>query len=86
MFRCPEVGWTSVPSMSTTSMPSTSPRVLKVGPGPSATYGTVTSHSSAPKIMIGTSATARVEIRLFTPPTVKVHIVPPRPGDAPHRR
>ncbi len=70
MFRCPEVGWTSVPSMSTTCLPSTSPRVSNVGPGPSDTYGTVTTASSTPKTTIGTSATISVRIRLFTPPTV----------------
>ena len=62
--------------MSTTCLPSTSPSVSNVGPGPSATYGTVTNVSSMPKIRIGTSATTSVEIRLFTPPTVEVTTVP----------
>ena len=67
MLRCPVVGWTSVPSMSTTSLPSTSPRVSNVGPGPSETYGTVTNASSTPNATIGAKATSSVEIRLFTP-------------------
>ena len=70
MFRCPVVGCTSVPLMSTTSLPSTSPSVLNVGPGPSDTNGTVTTASSTPKATIGTRATSSVKIRLFTPPTV----------------
>ena len=88
MFRCPEVGWTidpAVPSvllMSTTCLPSTSPRVLNVGPGPSDTYGTVTNDSSTPNATIGTSATTSVIIRLFTPPTVeRVH---PQRDPRPH--
>ena len=56
--------------MSTTSLPSTSPRVSNVGPGPSDTYGTVTNASSTPNATIGASATSSVEIRLFTPATV----------------
>ena len=57
--------------MSTTSLPSTSPRVSNVGPGPSDTYGTVTKDTSTPNATRGTSATTSVKIRLFTPPTVK---------------
>ena len=72
MFRCPDVLWTSVPSMSTTSLPSTSPSVSNVGPGPNDTYGTVTSDSSTPNATIGTKATSSVEIRLFTATTVEV--------------
>ena len=71
MFRCPDVLCRSAPSMSTTSLPLTSPSVSNVGPGPRATYGTVTADSSSPKIRIGAIATIRVNIRLFTPPTVK---------------
>ena len=59
--------------MSTTCLPSTSPRVLNVGPGPSDTNGTVTTDSSTPNATIGTSATTSVRIRLFTPPTVERH-------------
>ena len=70
MFRCPEVGLTGVPSMATTGLPSASPRVSNVGPGPSATNGTVTSPSSSPNTRMGTSATASVSIRLFTHHTV----------------
>ena len=54
MFRCPEVGLVGVPSMATTCLPSASPRVSKVGPGPSDTYGTVTTASSTPNTTIGT--------------------------------
>ncbi|GAA4542291.1 hypothetical protein GCM10023161_25890 [Mycobacterium paraffinicum] len=42
----------------------------KVGPGPSETNGTVTTASSTPKTRIGTSATIKVRIRLFTPITL----------------
>ena len=37
------------------------------GPGPSDTNGTVTTASNTPKTTIGTSATIKVRIRLFTP-------------------
>ena len=70
MFRWPEVGWVWVPWMSTTCLPSTSPSVSKVGPGPSDTNGTVTTASNTPKTRIGTSATIKVRIRLFTPLTL----------------
>src|SRR6201997_264468 len=58
--------------MSTTSLPSTSPSVLNVGPGPSDTYGTVTRPSSTPNATTGASATNSVTTRLFTTPTVRV--------------
>ena len=41
MFSLPPVSSVSAPSMSTTGSPPTSPSVSKVGPGPSAAYGTV---------------------------------------------
>jgi hypothetical protein len=44
--------------------------VGNVGPGPSETYGTVTTASSTPNATIGAKATSNVEIRLFTPATV----------------
>jgi hypothetical protein len=47
-------------------LPSKSPSVLNVGPGPNDTYGTVTTASSALKATTGTSATTNVRIRLFT--------------------
>ena len=72
MFRCPDVGYTSVPSMSTTCLPSTSPSVSNVGPGPSDTNGTVTATVRTLNATMGTSATSNVRIRLFTPPNVKV--------------
>ncbi|BBX39749.1 hypothetical protein MSIM_12000 [Mycobacterium simiae] len=56
--------------MATTCLPSTSPRVSKVGPGPRETNGTVTTASNTPKTRIGTSATIKVRIRLFTPLTL----------------
>src|SRR4051812_31272 len=62
----------SVLLMSTTCLPSISPRVSNVGPGPNATKGTVTTDSSNPNATMGTSATTSVKIRLFTPPTVEV--------------
>ena len=68
MLRWPDVGCTSVPLMSTTCFPSTSPRVLNVGPGPRPTNGTVTTDSSRPKTTTGTSATTSVKTRLFAPP------------------
>ncbi|GAA2402000.1 hypothetical protein GCM10009856_08010 [Mycolicibacterium llatzerense] len=43
-----------------------------VGPGPSDTNGTVTTDTSTTNTMIGARATTSVEIRLFTPPTVKL--------------
>jgi hypothetical protein len=46
--------------------------VSNVGPGPSDTYGTVSSDSSNPNATIGTTATSNVKIRLFTATTVKV--------------
>ena len=70
MLRLPEVGLVGVPEMATTGLPSNSPRVLNVGPGPSATYGTVTAASSTPKTTMGTRATISVRIRLFTTPTL----------------
>ena len=70
MFRWPVVGWVWVPSIATTCLPSTSPSVSKVGPGPSDTNGTVTTASNTPKTRIGTSATINVRIRLFTPLTL----------------
>ena len=66
MSRWPVVGWVWVPLISTTCLPSTSPRVSNAGPGPSDTYGTVTAASSTPNTTIGTSATISVRIRLFT--------------------
>ncbi|BBX99560.1 hypothetical protein MSEO_00600 [Mycobacterium seoulense] len=42
----------------------------KVGPGPNETNGTVTTASNTPKTRIGTSATIKVRIRLFTPITL----------------
>ncbi|BCZ20466.1 hypothetical protein MTY59_03210 [Mycobacterium senriense] len=42
----------------------------KVGPGPSDTNGTVTTASNTPNATIGTSATIRVRMRLFTPITL----------------
>jgi len=51
-------------------LPSTSPSVSKVGPGPSDTNGTVTTASNTPKTTIGTNATIKVRIRLFTPLTL----------------
>ena len=71
MFRWPVVGWVWVPSICTTCLPSTSPSVSKVGPGPSDTNGTVTTASNTPKTRIGTSATSKVRIRLFTPTTLE---------------
>jgi hypothetical protein len=59
-----------VPSIATTCLPSTSPSVSKVGPGPSDTNGTVTTASSTPNARIGTSATIKVRMRLFTPITL----------------
>ncbi|GFG77736.1 hypothetical protein MPRG_10120 [Mycobacterium paragordonae] len=41
-----------------------------VGPGPKDTNGTVTTASSTPKTTMGTSATTKVKIRLFTPLTL----------------
>jgi hypothetical protein len=41
--------------------------VSKVGPGPRDTNGTVTTANSTPNTTIGTSATIKVKIRLFTP-------------------
>src|ERR1700712_3210818 len=71
MLRWPDVGRTrSVPLMSTTCLPSTSPRVSNVGPGPSDTNGTVAKDSNARNAKIGTRATIKVEIRLFTTPTL----------------
>ena len=70
MFRWPEVGWVWVPWMATTCLPSTSPSVTKVGPGPSDTNGTVTTASNTPKTRTGASATIKVRIRLFTPLTL----------------
>src|ERR1700747_1452477 len=70
MLRWPVVGWVWVPSIATTCLPSTSPSVSKVGPGPSDTNGTVTIASSTPKTTMGTSATIKVRIRLFTPLTL----------------
>src|ERR1700739_938106 len=72
MFKWPVVAETLVPSMSTTCLPSTSPSVLNVGPGPSDTYGTVTRPSSTPNATTGASATNSVTTRLFTRPTVRV--------------
>jgi len=46
---------------------------LKVGPGPSDTNGTVTTASNTPKTTIGTNATIKVRIRLFTPLTLDGH-------------
>jgi hypothetical protein len=63
--------------MSTTSLPSTSPSVSNVGPGPSATNGTVTTDSATPNATIGTSATSNVKMRLFTPPNVEVGVEMP---------
>jgi len=45
--------------------------VSNVGPGPSATNGTVTTHASTPNTRIGTKATSSVEIRLFTATNVR---------------
>ncbi|GAB4614988.1 hypothetical protein MOKP58_39450 [Mycobacterium avium subsp. hominissuis] len=42
----------------------------KVGPGPSDTNGTVTTASNTPNATIGTSATIKVRMRLFTPITL----------------
>ena len=72
MFKWPDVGCTSVPSMSTTSLPSISPSVSNVGPGPNDTNGTDTANARALNARIGTSATSNVRIRLFTPPNVEV--------------
>jgi hypothetical protein len=58
--------------MSTTCLPSTSPSVSNVGPGPNATNGTVTADSSTPNANIGTRATSTVKIRLFTTPTLRL--------------
>ncbi|SKW41245.1 Uncharacterised protein [Mycobacteroides abscessus subsp. abscessus] len=53
--------------MSTTSLPSTCPRVLKVGPGPRDTNGTVITDINNPKTTIGISATSNVATRRFMP-------------------
>ncbi len=82
MFSSPAVGSTSVPSISMTGLPSKSPRVLKIGPGPSDTNGTVTAASSTPKARIGTSATNNVRIRLFTPPRLDAAVHPERDRQA----
>ncbi|CFS33749.1 Uncharacterised protein [Mycobacterium tuberculosis] len=59
-----------MPTIWTTCLPSISPSVSNVGPGPSATNGTVTTASNTPNTTIGTSATIKVNIRLFTPHTL----------------
>ncbi|GAB3003087.1 hypothetical protein MBOU_10710 [Mycobacterium bourgelatii] len=41
-----------------------------MGPGPSDTNGTVATASNTPNATIGTSATIKVKIRLFTPHTL----------------
>ena len=49
-----------------TGLPSTSARVLKVGPGPSATSGTGTATASTTSAAASSTPASRVEIRLGT--------------------